>query len=68
MAQIWARCLHTPYLPGNTQRSARVKNQKWHKWQKSGQDGSITHAFLGVPCAKHWGGIRNGPNLGKVPT
>ena len=65
MAYKWAQCLHHPCLLGAPQCLARGENQKW---PTSGQNGYITPAFLGLSNAHQGEKIRNGPQVGTMPT
>ena len=65
MAHKWAEWLHHHCLLGAPQCLARGGNQKW---PTSGQNGCITRAFSGLPNAQQGEKIRNGPQVGTIPT
>ena len=65
MAHKWAQCLHHHCLLGAPQCLTRGENQKW---PTSGHNGYITPALSGLPNAHQGEEIRNGPQVGTMPT
>ena len=68
VAHKWARWPRHPCHLGDPQRfRAGGGNQKW---PTCGQSGYLTPAVSGIPTAaeRGWGGIRSGPQVGKVAT
>ena len=65
MAHKWAQWLHHRCLLGAPQCPSRGENQKW---PTSGHSGYITPAFLRFTNAQQGEKIRNGPQVGTVPT
>ena len=65
MAHKWAQWVNHPCLLGAPQCLARGERQKW---PTSGQNGWITLAFSRLPNAEQGEKIRNGPQVGRMPT